>query len=204
MGSVVEKKNIQTRSSVHQPDDMESEVLTDHAGWAIKRARDIINPSGGSHFSIRKSLTSSDPCKIDKSVALELIAKLRNDEKQHNAHFRFVPIKGVTSFFLRLRDVVDNFLSKNQFVVEKNKVVTKCLQQLSTDQGLRDNWFSVVSRYGFQKPVEVLVLEKICLMFVKSKQQIVREEVIVETKKRKCGIERGAERQDWQSQWYVS
>ena len=39
MGSVVEKENIQTRSSVHQPDDKESEALTDHAGWAIKRAR---------------------------------------------------------------------------------------------------------------------------------------------------------------------
>ena len=52
MGSVVEKENIQTRSSVHQPDDMESEALTDHAGWAIKRARDIINSSRENHLSI--------------------------------------------------------------------------------------------------------------------------------------------------------
>ena len=28
--------------------------------------------------------------------------------------------------------------------------------------------------------------------------------VIVETKERKCGIERGAEGQDWQSPWYHS
>ena len=183
MGSVVEKENIQTRSSVHQPDDMESEALTDHAGWAIKRARDIINSSRENHLSIKKSPLSSDAYKIDKSVALELIAKLGSDEKQHNGHFRFVPIQEATSFFLRLHDVVDNLLSKNQFVLEKNKVVTNCLQQLSTDQGLRDNWFSVVSRYGFEKPVEVFVLQKICLMFVKSKQQIVREKLLLKPKK---------------------
>ena len=43
MGSVVEKESIQTCSTVHQPDDMESEAVTNHAGWAMKRARDIIN-----------------------------------------------------------------------------------------------------------------------------------------------------------------
>ena len=182
-GSVVEKENIQTRSSAHLPDDMESEAVTDHAGWAIKRARDIINSCAGNHLSIKKSPMASDACKIDKSVALELIAKLGNDEKQCNGHFRFVPIQEVSSFFLGLHDVVDNLLSKNQFVVEKNKVVTNCLQQLSTDQGLRNNWFSVVSRCGFQKPVEVFVLEKICLMFVKSKQQIVREKLLLKPKK---------------------
>ena len=34
MGSVVEKESIQTRSTVHQPDDMRSEAVTDHAGSA--------------------------------------------------------------------------------------------------------------------------------------------------------------------------
>ena len=83
-------------------------------------------------------------------MALELIAKLGNKEKQQNGHFRFVPIQEVSSFFRRLHDVEDNMLSKNQIVVEKNKVVTNCLQRLSTDQGLKDNWLSVVSRRGFQ------------------------------------------------------
>ena len=81
----------------------------------------------------------SDACQIDKSVALELMAKLGNDVKQENGYFRSVPIQEVSSFFLGLHDVVDNLLSKNQFAVEKNKVVTNCLQQLSTDQGLRDD-----------------------------------------------------------------
>ena len=41
---------------------------------------------------------ASDACQIDKSVALDLIAKLGNDEKQENGHFRFVPIQEVSSF----------------------------------------------------------------------------------------------------------
>ena len=56
---------------------------------------------------------ASDACQIDKSVALEVIAKLGNDEKQENGYFRFVPIQEVSSFFLGLHDVVDNLLSKN-------------------------------------------------------------------------------------------
>ena len=39
---------------------------------------------------------ASDDCQIGKSVALELIAKLRNDEKQENGYFKFVPIDPVT------------------------------------------------------------------------------------------------------------
>ena len=74
-----------------------------------------------------------DACQIDKSVALKLIAKLGNDKKQENGYFRFVPFQEVGSFSPGLHDVVGNLLSKNQFAVEKNKVVTNCLQQLSTD-----------------------------------------------------------------------
>ena len=62
---------------------------------------------------------SRDACKIDKSVALELIAKIGNDEKQHNGHFRFAPFQKVSNFFHRPHDVADNMLSKNQLVVDK-------------------------------------------------------------------------------------
>ena len=97
-GSVVEKESIQTRSTVHQADHMESEAATDHAGWAIKGARDIINSSEGNHLSVKKSPMASDAGQIDKLVALELIARLGNDEKQENGYFRFVSIREVRAF----------------------------------------------------------------------------------------------------------
>ena len=44
--SVIRKDSVETPSSVFQPgsqpDDMEFAAVTDHAGWAIKRARNIV------------------------------------------------------------------------------------------------------------------------------------------------------------------
>ena len=120
---------------------------------------------------------------IDKSVALELISKLGEDEKEDDGRFRFITNQEVGSFFVMLHSVVENLLSKNQFVVEKSTVVTNCLQQLSTNQQLRDDWFSLVNKCGFAKQVAVYVLEDICTMFVKSKQQIVREKYALKAQK---------------------
>ncbi|KAJ7384820.1 hypothetical protein OS493_019497 [Desmophyllum pertusum] len=78
-------------------------------------------------------------------------------------------------FFVALHDAVDILLSKYQLTVEKSKVITNCLKHVSVDKHLREKWCLLVNPYGFPKPVEVFVLEKICTMFVKSKQQIVRE-----------------------------
>ena len=187
VGSVVRKDNKETPSNVHQtgsqPDDMEFAAVVDHAGWAIKRARDIVKSSSVARLSIKKSNVSNVTYEIDKSVALELISKLGEDEKQDDGRFRFITNQEVGSFFVMLHSVVENLLSKNQFVVEKSTVVTNCLQQLSTNQQLRDNWFSLVNKYGFAKPVAVYVLEKICTMFVESKQQIVREQYALKAQK---------------------
>ena len=187
VGSVVRKDNEETPSNVHQtgsqPDDMEFAAVVDHAGWAIKRARDIVKSSSVARLSIKKSNVSNVTYEIDKSVALELISKLGEDEKQDDGRFRFITNQEVGSFFVVLHSVVENLLSKNQFVVEKSTVVTNCLQQLSTNQQLRDDWFSLVNKYGFAKPVAVYVLEKICTMFVKSKQQIVREKYALKAQK---------------------
>ena len=187
VGSVVRKDNDETPSSVHQPgsqpDDMEFAAVTDHAGWAIKRARDIVKSSTVTHLNIKKSTVSNVTCEIDKSEALELISKLGEDQKQHDGRFSFIPSDEVSSFFVMLHNVVDSLLSKNQFVMEKSNVVTNCLQQLSTNQQLRDDWFLLVNKYSFTKPVAVYVLEKICTMFVKSKQQIVREKCALKPQK---------------------
>ena len=81
-------------------------------------------------------------------MALEL-SKLGNDEKQQDGRFRFIPRREVADGFFSLHVVVDNLLSKSQFVVEKEKVVTNCLQQLSTDQQLGNDWVTPIDE-GFQ------------------------------------------------------
>ena len=116
---------------------------------------------------IKKSSGDDTWCEANKSVALELLSKLGKDEKQQDGRFRFIPRREVGEFFLSLHVVVDNLLCKSQFVVEKEKVVTNCLQHLSRDQQLRKDWATLIGE-GFSKPVAVFVLQKVCIMFEKS------------------------------------
>ena len=102
----------------------EIDSVKDHAGWAIKKARDIIKSSTEDKLRIKKSSDDDIWCEVDKSVALELLSKLGNDEKQQDGRFRVIPRREVGDFFLSLHVAVDNLLSKSQFVVEKEKVVT--------------------------------------------------------------------------------
>ena len=62
-------------------------------------------------------------------------------------------------------------------------VVINCLKCLASDNELRKKWLLLLQHYGFTKPESIFVLEKICLMFVKSKQQIVWEKFALKPKK---------------------
>ena len=44
-------------------------------------------------------------------------------------------------------------------------------------------WLVLLQHYGFTKPESIFVLEKMCVMFVKSEQQIVREKFALKPKK---------------------
>ena len=77
---------------------------------------------------------------------------------------------------------MDNLLCKSQFVVEKEKVVTNCLQHLSRHQQLRKDWVTLIGK-GFSKPVAVFVLQKVCIMFEKSKQQVSRDKFALKPQK---------------------
>ena len=70
---------------------------------------------------------------------------------------------------------MDNLLCKSQFVVEKEKVVTNCLQHLSRHQQLRKDWVTLIGE-GFSKPVAVFVLQK-------SKQQVSRDKFALKPQK---------------------
>ena len=52
-------------------------------------------------------------------------------------------------------------------------------------------WLLLLQHHGFAKPESVFVLEKICLMFVKSKQQIVREKFALKPKKGSVSLREG-------------
>lgn len=165
------------------PDEMESFPIRDHAGWAIKRARDIVKSSSIDQLKIKHSPRDDVVLVIDKKQALDLISDLGKDEKQADGHCRFIPNEEFFKFFILLHDVVENLLSKSNIFSQGSKVVPMCLQYLANDKRIRQEWSSLVGKYSFSKQVNVLVLEKICTMFVKSKQQIIREKLALKPQK---------------------
>ena len=84
-GSVFKQENTSRPAAQEAVDDiMETDAVKDHAGWAIKRARDIIKSSTEDKLRIKKSSGDDTWCEVNKSVALELLSKLGKDEKQQD------------------------------------------------------------------------------------------------------------------------
>lgn len=84
-GSVFKQENTSRPAAQEAVDDiMETDAVKDHAGWAIKRARDIIKSSTEDKLRIKKSSSDDTWCEVNKSVALELLSKLGKDEKQQD------------------------------------------------------------------------------------------------------------------------
>ena len=90
-GSVFKQENTSRPAAQEAVDDiMETDAVKDHAGWAIKRARDIIKSSTKDKLRIKKSSGDDTWCEVNKSVALELLSKLGKNEKQQDGRFRFI------------------------------------------------------------------------------------------------------------------
>lgn len=192
IGSTVEKKDVEPHLlQSRKPDDLELMAIREHAGWAVKRARDNIKAGTEGGLKIQKSPQDTSNCDINQAHPLALISKLGKDEKQEDGLFRFIPIDEVVVFFTYLHDIVDKLLSKDQICCEGSKVVNRCLEHPSRDQILRRKWFCLVARFGFEKPVEVFVLMNICTMFVKSKQQIVREKLSLKPQNKSISLREG-------------
>ena len=140
---------------------MEIDAVKDHAGWAIKLARDIIKRSTKVKVRIKNQVVIKLGTRLTNQWlwSYQSLETMRNNKMGVLDSYQGEKLETV---FFSLHVVVDNLLSKSQFVVEKEKVVTNCLQQLSTDQQLRNDWVTVIYE-GFSKPV-AFVLQKVCIM----------------------------------------
>ena len=118
VGSTFQKINIETDYSNAEPDSMELSAISYHAGWAIKRARDIIKHASDEQLKILQATNMKDFHQIDKSRALEVISKLGEDVKQSDGLYKFIPTTCTLHFFIFLHDRVDSLLSKSHLYTE--------------------------------------------------------------------------------------
>ena len=81
IGSTMENRTMETDYPKTEPDFMELSAISYHAGWAIKRARDIIKQASEEQLRLQNATNTKHFYHIEKFRALEVIFNLGEDEK---------------------------------------------------------------------------------------------------------------------------
>ena len=150
------------------------ETILYHAGWAIKRARDVIS-KGQEELAARETVQEDSQVLYgNKRDALAVISSLGEDVKQSDESYRFCAHANVLPFFTFLHTVVESILSPHNIQREKSNILKYCLEQISVNKELRDKWNELLTP-GTDAITSVVVLQRIVTFFLKSKQQIFRE-----------------------------
>lgn len=182
--------NMSTTSHTYvtNPDETETETILDHAGWAIKRARDVIK-KGAENLQLTQSNDPDSPLiNANKTTALTIIKELGDDVAQHDGTHRFKVHDKASSFFTYLHIRVEDHLHENM-VYERGDVLRECLEALSLDKDLRTKWMNLVGP-NCDLEASIIVLQRIVTFFVKSKQQIFREKEGLKPNKNSVSLRR--------------
>ncbi len=182
--------NMSTTSHTYvtNPDETETATILDHAGWAIKRARDIIK-KGAENLHLKQSNDPDSPLiDANKTTALTIIKELGDDVAQHDGTHRFKVHEKASSFFTFLHIRVEGHLHENM-VSERGDVLRECLDALSLDKDLRTKWMNLVGP-NWDPEASIIVLQRIVTFFVKSKQQIIREKEGLKPNKNSVSLRR--------------
>ena len=165
-------------------DEVERAAIRQHAGWAIKRARDTIL-SSPTTISIKHSCNDSTQFGVSKEYLLKLIDRLGKDELQEPGKFMFMPLCQTDDFFISLHEETEVLLKQESILKQTGKdAVLWSLKQLSTSAILHSKWESLLGKAsGYAKAAHVIPLQRIVTMFLKSKQQIIREQLQLKPRK---------------------
>ena len=156
-----------------EKDKTEREAIRRHAGWAVKRVRDLIS-SGATIVSIKKSKDDTSPTEVRKNCLLSFFEKFGVDQRQNTGKYLFIVNDAMLPFFIVLHQEVEYFVARTG--IDKDTVV-QCLQHLSRSEYIRAEWEKVVGVLsGEDKAASIITLQRIVSMFLKSKQQIIREQ----------------------------
>ena len=110
----------------------------------------------------------------DKTTALPLISQLGEDVKQPDGRYRFLAYEHVVPFFTFLHMLVENIMNPTNLISQRRNISMECLDQLFKNKELRKKWMSLTPTNSDIK-ASVVVLQRIVIFFVKSKQQIIQE-----------------------------
>ena len=121
---------------------------------------------------------------------MELIKRLGEDKLVQPGKFLFFPISEIVPFFVYLHTAVEDVVGKKLKEHAEKSLLRYCLQVLSESQELREMWSNVLvkSEDKLFNAASIMILQRIVAMFVKSKQQIIREQLQLKARKQSTSL----------------
>ena len=121
---------------------------------------------------------------------MSLIERLGSDVLVQPGKFLLTPIPEIVEVFVYLHNTVERIV-KNQLGSHLDKDILKeCLELLSKDPQLRQMWYKILGDEGntnFKSGCLVL-LQRVVGVFLKSKQQIIREQLQLKPNKQSSSL----------------
>ena len=142
-------------NSANVHDSSKQKSVQDHAGWALKRMRDIIT-KGPNQIPLKESEQEPTILYADKSSVLQIISTLGTDERQSNNNFRFIVHEHLTAFFLYLHSLVEEMLKPANIASQKGDILLRCLSELSKNEVLRGKLLALISSSDLKAATVVL------------------------------------------------
>lgn len=162
-------------------DSLADEAILKHAGWCFKRVREDIK-NGPNLIEIRESPHNIDTVTVTKASLLNTISNFGNDVRAINGLFYFEANPEILTFMKMLHDKASKLL-KEQIKLSSDECALSCLRTLSVDASFREEWLLSLKEINNQitpaisKASSIVLLQKICEMFMKSQQKRVIDQM---------------------------
>ena len=116
---------------------------------------------------------------------MDLVKCLGDDKLIQPGKFLFIPTSETVTFFVYLHTTVENIVKVALERCADKEILKHCLQVLSESSELCEKWAKVLrgEENEMFMAARILILQRIASMFVKSKQQIIREQLQLKAQK---------------------
>ena len=171
-------------STATSVENVELHAIKEHSGWVCKRVRDTFK-DGEKTYQLKVSKTNNNCINVPKQYIMDLVKSLGEDKLIQPGKFLFIPTSETVTFFVYLHTVVEKIVKEALEKYADKDILKHCLQVLSESSELREEWAKVLcgEENDMHKAACILILQTIVSMFVKSKQQIIREQLQLKAQK---------------------
>ena len=121
---------------------------------------------------------------------LSLIQRLGHDTLTQPGRFLFTPIPDALEIFVYLHNIIEQIVKEQLKTCADKDILKTCLEFLSEDPNLRKLWQKLLGDDDDEtfRAGSVVLLQRVVTMFLKSKQQIIREQLQLKANKQSSSL----------------